>query len=119
MMSNKEILKYGVVYYFQKIDKNVSGQIYEPVSYEMWKMLRDLEPTKFRSDYDWYVRSKKEQFENEIERRKNCELELMSKRYSLHPADIDKTKQTIRDIQTHERFVNWCNEDVIETILNY
>jgi hypothetical protein len=41
MMGNKEILKYGVVYYFQKIDKNVSEQRYEPVSYEMWKMLRD------------------------------------------------------------------------------
>lgn len=116
---SKEILKYGIVYYLQKIDKNVSEQIYEPISYEMWKMLRDLEPTKFRGDYDWYVRSKKEQFENEIERRKNCELELMSKSYSLHPSDIDKTKQSIKDIQSSERFVKWYGEDVVETILNY
>ena len=53
-----------------------------------------------------------------IYQRKNCELELMSIHYSLHPRYIDKTKQSIRDIQTHERFENWCNEDVIETILN-
>lgn len=116
---SKEISKYGIVHYLQKIDKNVSEQIYEPVSYEMWKMLRDLEPTKFRGDYDWYVRSKKEQFENEIERRKNCEFELMAYRYSLHPSDIDKTKQSIKDIQSSERFERWYGEDVAETILNY
>ena len=54
----KEILKYGVLYYLQKIDKNVSEQRYEPVSYEYWKMLRDLEPTKFGGDYDFYIRLK-------------------------------------------------------------
>jgi hypothetical protein len=49
-MSNKEILKYGVVYYFQKIDKNVSEQRYEPVSYEMWKMLRAVYTKKSLGD---------------------------------------------------------------------
>ena len=116
---SKEILQYGVVFYLRKIDKNVNKQQYEPVSYEQWKMLRDLEPTKFINDYDWYVRSKKEQFESEVERRKNCELELMSYHYNLHPACIDKTKQSIVDIQSNERFENWFNRDMIESILNY
>jgi hypothetical protein len=118
-MSN-EILKYGVVYYLQKIDKKISKQQYEPVSYEQWKMLRELEPTKFRNDYDWYVQSKKEQFDQEVEIRKNCGLELMTKHYSLHPKDIDKTKQSIRDIQSNERFEKWCtDEHIIETIINH
>jgi len=116
---NKEILKYGVVYYLQKVDKNVSEQEYDPVSYEQWKMLRDLEPTKFRLDYDWYVKSKKEQFESEIERRKKCEFEFMTYSYSLHPADIDKTKQSIKDIQSSERFERWHWGDFVESILNY
>ena len=97
---SREILKYGVVYYLQKIDKNESEQRYEPVSYENWKMLRDLEPTKFINDYEWYVKSKKEQFEQQVERRKNCELEMMSKHYSLHPSDIDKTYHVDRDWET-------------------
>ena len=116
---SKEILKYGVIYYLQKIDKNVSEQIYEPVSYEHWKMLRDLEPTKFSDDYDFYVRLKKEQYESEVERRKNCELELRCKHYTLHPADIDKTKESFRDIQSNERFESWYNKELVETILNY
>jgi hypothetical protein len=116
---SKEILKYGVVHYLQKIDKNVSEQEYDPVSYEQWKLLRDLEPTKFIFDYDFYVKVKKEQFENEIERRKECEFELMCFGYSLHPADIDKTKQSIKDIQSSERFEKWYSGDVVESILNY
>jgi hypothetical protein len=117
---SKEILKHGVIYYLQKIDKNVSEQIYEPVSYEHWKMLRDLEPTKFSDDYDFYVRLKKEQYESGVERRKNCEFDLHSKHYSLHPSDIDKTKQSIRDIQSNELFETWYdNGDVVESILNY
>ena len=117
---SKEIFdKDGVVHYLQKIDKNVSEQLYEPVSYEQWKMLRELEPTKFIFDYDSYVKAKKEQFENEIERRKNCEFEVMAYQYSLHPADIDKTKQTIKDIQSSERFEKWYSGDLVESILNY
>tara|TARA_R110000737_G_scaffold325769_1_gene339251 strand:+ start:904 stop:1260 length:357 start_codon:yes stop_codon:yes gene_type:complete len=117
---SKEILKYGLLHYLQKIDKNVSEQRYEPVSYEYWKRLRELEPTKLGNDYDFYTKLKKEQYESEIERRKNCEFELHSKHYSLHPSDIDKTKQSIRDIQSNELFETWYNsEDVIESILNY
>jgi hypothetical protein len=115
---SKEISRYGIVHYLQKIDKNVSEQKYEPVSYEQWKMLRELEPTKFIFDYDFYVEVKKEQFENEIERRKNCEFEVMGYHYSLHPADIDKTKQTIKDIQSSERFEKWYRGDLVESILN-
>jgi len=116
---SKEIAKYGVVYYLQKIDKEVKKEVYDPVSYEQWKLLRDLEPTKFRNDYDFYVQSKKEQFESEVERRKNCELELKSIHYSLHQADIEKTKQTIKDIQSNPRFDSWYHEDTIHAILNY
>ena len=117
---SKEILKYGTLHYLQKIYKNVSEQRYEPVSCEQWKMLRELEPTKFRNDYDFYTKSKKEQYESEVERRKNCTIEVIGKHYSLHPADIDKTKQSIRDIQSNELFEKWYpNEDVIESILNY
>ncbi len=101
------------------VDKNVSEQIYEPVSYEHWKMLRDLEPSKMLGDYDSYVRLKKEQYESEVERRKNCELELRCKHYTLHPADIDKTKESFRDIQSNERFESWYNKELVETILNY
>jgi len=117
---SKEISKYGVIYYLQKIDKNVSEQRYEPVSYEYWKMLRDLEPTKFGGDYDFYIRLKKEQYESEVERRKNCESELVSKHYSFfHPDDIDKTKQTIKEIRSNERFVKWADDELVESILNY
>lgn len=115
---SKEISKYGVIYYLQKIDKIVSEQRYEPVSYEHWKMLRDLEPTKFDNDYNFYVELKKEQYESEVERRKNCESELVSKHYSLHPADIDKTKQTIKEIGSNERFVKWADDELVESILN-
>jgi len=118
-MSKEMLKKYGVLYYLQKMDKRISEQLYEPISYEQWKLLRELEPTKFRNDYGWYVQSKKEQFELEVERRKNCEFEIMSKHYSLHPSDIDKTKQSIRDIQSNERFEKWYNEGVVEAILNY
>jgi hypothetical protein len=117
---SKEILKYGLLHYLQKVDKNVSEQRYEPVSYEQWKMLRELEPTKFINDYDFYTKSKKEQYESEVERRKDCKFELHSTNYSLRPEHIDKTKQSIREIQSNELFEKWYNnEDVIESILNY
>jgi len=116
---SKEILKYGVLYYLQKIDKNVSEQRYEPVSYEYWKMLRDLEPTKFGGDYDFYIRLKKEQYESEVERKKNCTFELASTSYTLHPADINKTKESIREIQSNERFVKWVDHESAEAVLNY
>ena len=117
---SKEILKYGTLHYLQRIDKNVSQQRYEPVSYEQWKMLRELEPTKLGDDYGFYTKLKKEQYESEVERRKNCTIEFLNKHYSLHPSDIDKTKQSIRDIQSNELFEKWYNnEDVIESILNY
>ena len=117
---SKEILKYGTLHYLQRIDKNVSQQRYEPVSYEQWKMLRELEPTKLGDDYGFYTKLKKEQYESDVERRKNCTIEFLNKHYSLHPSDIDKTKQSIRDIQSNELFEKWYpNEDVIESILNY
>lgn len=117
---SEEILKCGNLYYLQKIDKNVSEQMYEPVSYEHWKMLRDLEPSKFLNDYDFYVKSKKEQFELDLERRSDCELVLNCQNYSLHPGDINRTKQVIKDIQSNERFVKWYpNNGVVELILNY
>ena len=115
---SKEIAKYGVVHYLQKIDKRVKKEIYDPVSYDQWKMLRDLEPTKFINDYDFHVQSKKEQFELEVERKKNCELESKCKHYSLHPADIEKTKQTIKDIEANPRFVKWYHEEFIKKVLN-
>jgi len=116
---SKEIAKIGVVHYLQKIDKRVKKEIYDPVSYEQWKMLRELEPTKFINDYDFYVQSKKEQFELEVERKKNVGLVFACKYYSLHPEEIEKTKQTIKDIEANPRFVRWYHKDTIHVILNY
>lgn len=115
----KEILKYGSLSYLRKMDINVNYQTYDPVSYEQWKMLRDLEPSKFFSDYDTYVKSKKQQYMAEVEHRKRGGFEFKSVTYSLHSASIDATKQLIREIQSDELFVEWYDNELVTAILNY
>jgi len=116
---NKEIQKVGNLFYLEKIDKNVSKQTYEPVSYEQWKMLRELEPTKFILDYDYYVKLKKEQYDAEVERRKYCEFEYKGLTYNLHQSSIEDTKRLINDIKSGYRFEKWYNPELVESVLNY
>ena len=118
-MSKQDILKYGNLYYLEKIDKVVKPQQYEPVSYENWKLLRELEPTKFRDDYDTYVRLKEKQFNDEVERRKNVELELKVLTYSLRDDDIESTKENIKNTQKQDRFEKWVNDELVKSILDY
>jgi hypothetical protein len=116
---NKEIQKVGNLFYLEKIDKNVSKQTYEPVSYEQWKMLRELEPAKFILDYVYYVKLKKEQYDAEVERRKYCEFECKGLTYNLHQSSIEDTKRLINDIKSGDRFEKWYNPELVESILNY
>jgi hypothetical protein len=106
-----ETPKTGVLYYFEKPDLNVNPQMYEPVSYENWKMLRELEPTKFVLDYPGYVELKKEQFDKEVENRKNTSLYLKSVYYSFYPEMIADTKKAIKRIVDSPFFQKWVTED--------
>lgn len=112
-------LKRGTLFYFNKVDKNVRLDQYDPVSYEHWKMLRELEPTKFRLGYEAYVESKKVQFEEEVERRKNVDLELVSMYYNLHTDSIIKTKEFILNAQNDPFFDKWIKPELVKEILEY
>ena len=116
---NKEIPIVGNLFYLEKIDKNVNKQMYEPVSYEQWKMLRELEPTKFIVGYDYYIKLKKEQYDAEVKRKEECVLELKDFLYNLDPSRIDNTKMLINEIQSGDRFEKWYNPELVEAILNY
>jgi hypothetical protein len=101
------ILQTGVLYYFDRPDPKVNPEMYEPVSYENWKMLRELEPTKFTLDYDGYIQLKKEQFEREVEERKNVTFYLKSVLYSTRPEMIEQTRKSIRKIIENPFFDKW------------
>lgn len=115
-----QILKIGTLHYLRKIDKNVKEETYEPVSFENWKMLRDLEPGKFGLDYEEYCSLKKEQYNTEVERRKNCECEMIGYMYNLYPSEIEKTKKQIIEITSKDNFYNWLSEqEIVDKVLNY
>lgn len=103
----------------RKYQKKISPYLYDPVSYEQWKMLRELESTKFIVDYEFYVKLKMEQYNNEVERRKTATLELVGYMYNLHPTCIIKTKEQIRNIESDPLFEKWQNDEIKEQILNY
>tara|TARA_R110000772_G_scaffold57747_5_gene130666 strand:- start:6155 stop:6505 length:351 start_codon:yes stop_codon:yes gene_type:complete len=108
---------FGVLYYFEHIDKNVNPEIYDPVSYEQWKMLRELEPTKFRNGYDFYVTSKKEQFDSEVERRKSCSLEIKTVHFDLTYQNLKGTQKTLTKIQENILFDKWSDKELVNKIL--
>lgn len=108
---------FGILYYFENIDKNPNPEIYDPVSYEQWKMLRELEPTKFRKGYDYYVASKKEQFNREVEKRKNCSLELKNVHFDLTLHKLKGTQNTLIKIQENVLFDKWIEKEIVESIL--
>jgi hypothetical protein len=112
-------LKRGNLFYFKKINKTVPIDQYDPVSYEQWKMLRELEPTKFRNTYAFYVKSRQEQYEAEVEKRKDVLFELLGFTYSLYERDLAKTKQQIIEIESDPFFDKWHNEEIKNIILNY
>ena len=81
----KDLTKIGNLFYFKKIDKNINPDLYVPISYEYWKMLRGWEPSKFTLDYEHYIQLKKEQYNNEVEHRKYIKFEIRCYMYNLHP----------------------------------
>jgi hypothetical protein len=106
----------GILYYLSEVDQNVSEEMYEPVSFETWKMLRELEPTKFTVPYNSYVLMKKEQFEREVESRKKSTIELKSLHYTTHPSSIGDTQKAIRKVIDSPLFVKWFNDRDIELV---
>ena len=108
---------YMHLFYFNRVDKNVRQDQYDPVSYEQWKMLRELEPTKFRHGYDAYVIMKREQYDEEVERRKNVTFELTSVYYNIDANSIVKTKQLIYNIQNNPFFEKWEKPELAKEIL--
>ncbi len=112
------ISKQGVIFYLLKVDKDVNPKNYEPCSFEQWKMLRDLEPSKFGNDYDFYVKLKEDQFKQEQKNRENCSLELHSVMYSLYDSDIDSTRDNINKIESNILFKEWVKPETIEIIKN-
>jgi hypothetical protein len=112
---NKQIASQGVIFYLRTPEKIVA-ETYEPVSREQWKMVRDLEPTKFSASYDGYVELKRQAHESMIEQRRNCSLELTSIYYSLHERDIEKTKNRLIEIQSADYFKEWVGEGTTEKV---
>jgi hypothetical protein len=116
MKTIENIPPVGVIYYL-RTPKPIIDEQYEPVSFEQWKMLRELEPTKFRLSYDDYVQTKKEQHEAMIESRKNASYELVSIAYSLDNRDIENTQTRIRDIVESDYFVKWIGDEEVNDII--
>jgi len=115
----EKILSLGNLFYLKKYDE-IKDETYEPVSKEYWKILRDLEPSKFGLTYSDYIELKREQHEKEINNRKKSSLELMTYTYSLNPIMLENTKKTIKEIQSNELFERWVTEkEIIDYILNY
>lgn len=113
-------LKYGFLPYFNHVDKDVKLDQYDPVSYDQWKMLRDLEPTKFRGTYDEYVSRKKEQYDAEVLNRAKISLTLESFYYSTREvADKVITKLNIEKIEANPLFDKWVYEADINELKNY
>jgi len=97
----------GTIYYTKKPNPNVDEKYYEPVSFESWKMLRDLGPSKFGLPYEDYVELKRNQFEEEKKRRGTVSLELCSVFYSLRPEMIESTTKSIEKIKSDPFFNQW------------
>lgn len=113
-----QIQKIGTLHYLRKIDKNVKEENYEPVSLENFRLLRDLEPGKFGLDYENYCALKKEQYNREVEQRKNCDYEMIGYRYNLY--DVEKTKKEIMEIISDDNFDKWLSEqELVDKVLNY
>lgn len=96
--------------YLLSVDKNVDPEEYEPVSYEHWKMLKELEPTKFRGKYDAYIQSKNEQFLQEVENRKNQSFVLNYLTLSLLDRSIDESKEALSKITTNPLFHSFVGD---------
>lgn len=113
-------LQYGLLHYFNNVDKNVKMDQYDPVSYDQWKMLRDLEPTKFRGTYDEYVTRKREQYDAEVLNRAKISLTLETFVYSTREF-VDKviTKVNIEEIEANPLFNKWVYEADINELKNY
>lgn len=111
----------GILHYYLKVEKIPHSDLYNPVSFEQWKMLRELEPSKFIVPYSTYVEMKNDEYLNEIERRKNCSLELKNFRYYLSGENsIDKPqKELIRKIENNPLFDYWVDKNHKNWVLNY
>ena len=109
---------YGVIYYLTDVDKNVSPDLYDPVSYEQWKLLRELEPGKITNNYESYVELKREQYEGEVESRKNCNHILNTISYNLKDNQLEDTKRRLMIVQEDPLFNKWLAQDVVDYILN-
>jgi hypothetical protein len=119
--TKNEIRSWGFLYYLLKKDENAEfiENKYEPISFEYWKMLRSLEPTKIANDYEYYVKLKEEQHLKEEERRKNCTHELNYVFYNLCSVDyLEKTRQSITEVQLSDRFEKWIDNELVQNILN-
>jgi hypothetical protein len=116
MTNTREV---GTIYYTKKPNPNVDEKYYEPVSFESWKMLRDLEPSKFGLPYEDYVELKRNQFEEEKKRRSTVSLELCSVFYSLRPEMIESTRKSIEKIKSDPFFNQWegPGEEIVALIL--
>jgi hypothetical protein len=108
-------------YYLSKVDKTIPPDKYKPVSYEYWLMLKELEPSKFGDDYKFYLRLKQEQYDREVESKKNCSAELKcfvvildSRKYET----IENAKKQIKETESDPFFDKWVNEIVVKDILN-
>lgn len=117
-MKKNELLHKGVIWYLQ-IPKPESKQLYEPVSYEHWKMLRDLEPTKFRNDYFTYVKIKEEAYNVMLKNKKESSFELLNYFYDINYHSIEGTKKAIQTISEDSFFEKWLNKELVEQILKY
>jgi hypothetical protein len=115
-----ENLKYGFLHYFNHVDKDVKLDQYDPVSYDQWKMLRDLEPTKFRGTYNQYVLNKREQYNAEVIIRAKVSLTLESFYFTTtNVEDRVITQVNIEKIEANPLFDKWVNEADINELKNY
>ena len=110
-------LKMGFVHYFRRKPKVIESD-YEPMSFDLWKMFRDLEPSKFGLNYETYIRIKKEQYETKLESQKNVTLELVAFRYDLNEFELPHTKKEIGKIETDPLFEKWVQMEKIKEISN-
>lgn len=115
----QNIQEVGTIYYTKKPNPHVDEKFYEPVSFESWKMLRDLEPSKFGLPYEEYVEIKRTQFEAEKEKRKNTAFELQSVFYSIRPEMIESTRKALSKIKNDPFFNRWEGPggEIVEFIL--
>jgi len=106
-----DIAKTGLLFYL--VEKENSNPVeFEPSSYDEWKEMREREPSKMGNDYDFWVRLKKEQFEQQS---------VEPIRYQAHKVlyDLNSPDQTYNTIITTElqkNFHEWCDEGFVNNI---